>query len=1069
MENKNIKILAIDDNRDNLISLKAIISEVLPESKVYIELSGQDGIGTARKIVPDVILLDIVMPGMDGYQVCKTLKSDEQLSETPIIFLTALKGDKQSRILALEAGAEAFIAKPIDEIELKAQIKAMLKIKEAAAFKKNEKLRLEALVQKRTEELKSANIAALNLLEDLKTENEIRKQREAELKMSKVLLSQTENIGKVGGWSFNIDTMEQKWTDEVYRIHEVEISSEPDVHTGINYYTKESKSIIEKAVQRAIEYGEDYDLELEIITAKGNTRSVHTIGKADLKNRRIYGFFQDVTERKQAEEIKKELLKQLELISLHLPGVIYQFKLRPDGTFHFPYASPGIYNIYGVQPKDVENDATVAFKAIHPDDLEQVSVSINHSAQTLTPWHDIYRTNQSSGKTIWVEGNSTPQKLEDGSIIWHGFIQDITNRKQSEDNLKLLNHAIEASSVSVAITDVEGNIIYVNPFFTKLTRYSCEEVIGKNLRILKSGNQSKEFYKDLWDTILSGKNWTGELLNKKKNGELFWEKAVISPMLNSNGVVTNFVTIKEDITERKKIMQELVVAKDHAEESEIRLLEAQKITKVGSWETDLTNLKTMWSDETYRIFEINPTTFQATHQTFLNFVHPDDKKIVDEAFAKSFETNTFNSIEHRIITSKDTIKYVEERWKIIFNEEEKPTRAIGTCQDITERKQAEQALNEAKERAEQSDQLKSAFLANMSHEIRTPMNGILGFAELLKKPDLTGEKQQQYIKIIEKSGARMLNMINDIVSISKIESGTMEIHLKETNINNQLQFVYDVLRLDAEKKNLQLSLNCEITEKEVIIKTDSDKFYGILSNLVKNAIKYTDSGTIEFGYTDKGKEFEFYVKDTGIGIPKEKQEAIFERFIQADIEDKMARQGAGLGLAISRAYVAMLGGKIWVESKIDEGSIFYFTIPSNSESAVETLISQHKKLEINKDVKKLKILIAEDDEVSEMLLDETVKMFGKEILKARTGVEAVEICRNNPDINLILMDIQMPEMSGYKASNQIREFNKEVIIIAQTAYGLSGDREKSIESGCNDYIKKPINKTALQAMIQKYS
>ncbi|HEX5743347.1 MAG TPA: ATP-binding protein, partial [Flavobacteriaceae bacterium] len=447
-------------------------------------------------------------------------------------------------------------------------------------------------------------------------------------------------------------------------------------------------------------------------------------------------------------------------------------------------------------------------------------------------------------------------------------------------------------------------------------------------------NQPQEFYKDLWDTILSGKDWIGELLNKKKNGELFWEKAVISPILNGKGEVTNFVTIKDDITERKK---------------------------------------------------------------------------------------------------------------------------------------AEQALNEAKERAEQSDQLKSAFLANMSHEIRTPMNGILGFAELLKKPDLTGEKQQQYIKIIEKSGARMLNMINDIVSISKIESGTMEIHLKETNINNQLQFVYDVLRLDAEKKNLQLSLNCEITEKEVIIKTDSDKFYGILSNLVKNAIKYTDSGTIEFGYTDKGKEFEFYVKDTGIGIPKEKQEAIFERFIQADIEDKMARQGAGLGLAISRAYVAMLGGKIWVESKIDEGSIFYFTIPSNSESAVETLISQHKKLEINKDVKKLKILIAEDDEVSEMLLDETVKMFGKEILKARTGVEAVEICRNNPDINLILMDIQMPEMSGYKASNQIREFNKEVIIIAQTAYGLSGDREKSIESGCNDYIKKPINKTALQAMIQKYS
>ena len=233
----------------------------------------------------------------------------------------------------------------------------------------------------------------------------------------------------------------------------------------------------------------------------------------------------------------------------------------------------------------------------------------------------------------------------------------------------------------------------------------------------------------------------------------------------------------------------------------------------------------------------------------------------------------------------------------------------------------------AKEKAQESDHLKSAFLANMSHEIRTPMNGILGFSALLNEPELSGEKQQEYIQIIEKSAARMLNLINDIISISKIESGIIDIHLSEMNINNQFQFVHDSLKLDADNKKIDLSFICELPEREAIIKTDSEKFYGILSNLVKNAIKYTDKGAIKFGYTNKGDVFEFYVKDSGIGIPKERLDVIFERFIQADIVDIMARQGAGLGLAISKTYVKLLGGKIWVESEEFKGSTFFFTLP----------------------------------------------------------------------------------------------------------------------------------------------
>ncbi|MDA3912554.1 MAG: PAS domain S-box protein [Bacteroidales bacterium] len=537
-------------------------------------------------------------------------------------------------------------------------------------------------------------------------------------------------------------------------------------------------------------------------------------------------------------------------------------------------------------------------------------------------------------ETIWFSASLTPLSSETILLVSH----DITERKRAESEILKLSQAVEQSPVSIIIADLEGNIEYVNPEFIELTGYSFNEVKGKNPRILQSGDMPKETYKEMWDMILLKKIWSGEFHNKKKNGELYWEFATISPIVNETGEITNYLAVKEDITERKEIELELL---------------------------------------------------------------------------------------------------------------------------------------KAKEKAEESDRLKSAFLANMSHEIRTPMNGILGFAGLLKEPGLSGEQQQKYIQIIEKSGARMLNIINDIVSISKIESGIVDINLSETNINNQLQFVYDSLILDADNKNLNLSFNCALPEKEAMIKTDSEKFYGIISNLVKNAIKYTDSGTIEFGYVYKGEEFEFYVKDTGIGIPKERQEAIFERFIQADIIDKMARQGAGLGLAISRAYMEMLGGKIWVESEEAMGSTFFFTLPCNLDSKEKINIStafmdESEEKPITPEISGLKVLIAEDDETSEMLILIELENFSKEILKVTTGLEAIEICRQHPDIDLVLMDIQMPGMNGYEATHKIREFNKDVIIIAQTAFALTGDREKAIEVGCNDYISKPIKKDELLVLMQKY-
>jgi len=402
-----------------------------------------------------------------------------------------------------------------------------------------------------------------------------------------------------------------------------------------------------------------------------------------------------------------------------------------------------------------------------------------------------------------------------------------------------------------------------------------------------------------------------------------------------------------------------------------------------------------------------------------------------------------------------------------------------------ERNQVEDELRLAKEKAEESDKLKSAFLANMSHEIRTPMNGILGFAGLLKTPNLTGEQQKQYLSVIEKSGLRMLNIINEIIDISKIESGQMKLSVTETNINEQIEFIYAFFKHEVEAKGMTLSFRNDLPFSEAFITTDCEKLYSILTNLVKNAIKYSNVGSIEFGYflthqQDRNEaglvnepfksELQFYVKDTGIGIPVNRQKAIFERFVQADIIDVNARQGAGLGLTITKAFVEMLGGRIWVDSEEEKGSTFYFTLPYNvqqngKENNQITNINEVKENQNNK----LKILIAEDDDDSCQLISIGVRNFGKEIITVQTGADAVDVCRNNPDIDLVLMDIQMPGMSGYEATRQIRLFNKNVIIIAQTAYALSGDKEKAFSSGCNDYISKPIRMDELLALVQKYS
>ncbi len=669
------------------------------------------------------------------------------------------------------------------------------------------------------------------------------------------------------------------------------------------------------------------------------------------------------------------------------------------------------------------------------------------------------------------------------------------NRKQSEEKL-IKNEAVfqsifDHSPVGEVMVDMNKQFIKCNPAFCNFLGYTEKELNEKRISDVTHPEDVEFGMKEL-KLMTEGKIDTYSTQKRyiRKDGAIVWGEISISLVLDSDKKPLFFLPKIQDITKHKQA--ELLLL-----DSNIRSSKAQEIAHLGSWELDIASGRLVWSDEVYRILGLEPQEFESSYDAFFEYVHPEDRELVDSSYSNSIASNADGyEIEHRIVR-KNTgeLRYVYEKCEHVRDYSGKIVRSLGSILDITDRKMAEQELIKAKEQAEESDRLKTAFLANMSHEIRTPMNGILGFAELLKDSNLSAAKHKRFIEIIEKSGIRMLNIINDIVDISKIEAGLMDITIKESNINEQLEYIYTFFKPEVEAKGIKLSLKKSLLGNEAIVKTDREKIFAILTNLVKNAIKYTNAGSIEFGcilkpgnnYNDTSKdlrkarivkveqpvELEFYVKDTGIGIARDRQEVIFERFIQAEVTDGMARQGTGLGLSITKAYVEMLGGKIRVESEEGKGSAFYFTLPYRS--GKDETINIHNplppdepKVMVEQTQDGLKLLIAEDDETSEMLISIFLEALGKEIFKVRTGLEAVDACHKNPDLDLVLMDIQLPEINGYEAVRKIRQFNKDVIIIAQTAYGLSGDREKAIEAGCNEFIAKPITKDALTTLIQKY-
>jgi signal transduction histidine kinase/CheY-like chemotaxis protein len=372
---------------------------------------------------------------------------------------------------------------------------------------------------------------------------------------------------------------------------------------------------------------------------------------------------------------------------------------------------------------------------------------------------------------------------------------------------------------------------------------------------------------------------------------------------------------------------------------------------------------------------------------------------------------------------------------------------------------------------EKADKLKSAFLANISHEIRTPMNGIVGFSNLMCDRNITHIERKDYFSIVQSSCTQLLSIIDDLVDISKIEAGMVELYETITNLNKLVRDFYDFYSPSAKDKNIEMHYKCGLDNDNAFVMIDNTKLNQILTNLIDNALKFTEGGQIDFGYVIKGQFIEFWVEDTGFGISEDDLEIIFERFRQADSNsDYKLYRGTGLGLSICKAFIELMGGNIWVESEVELGSIFYFTIPYKPVTDDnQSLSDDFSETDNQKDNwKGKKILVVEDEATNYLFLEVLLKKTGASVLHAVTGKEAVDISMANPDIDVVLMDIQLPEMDGYEATRRIKSVRPDLPIITQTGYALSGDERKAFDAGTDEYISKPIITKKLLRLMRKY-
>lgn len=511
-----------------------------------------------------------------------------------------------------------------------------------------------------------------------------------------------------------------------------------------------------------------------------------------------------------------------------------------------------------------------------------------------------------------------------------------------------------------------------------------------------------------------------------------------------------------DITEQARTEDEL-------RDNMFSLDAAVNGTGSGLWDWDIANDRLRLNDNWFEMLGFTRQDYEKKYEkfgfkTFADSLHPEDLLKVKETLKSHYSReNDYYRVEVRMRTADNDWKWILAAGRVCEWSDDRPLRMVGIHTDIDYRMKMEEKLKEAISKAQESERLKSAFLANLSHEIRTPMNGITGFIDLLESDDIPDKQKKHYHDTIRASSHKLLGIVSDIMDISKIEAGQLEIFQSAVNLEKLFDEMYREY-LPVMPGDVKFRMEKGELKKGQDILTDQSKIRKVFDNLISNAVKFTSEGDIRISYKQAGDNIEFSVEDTGEGIEPVLHDAVFENFRQADTRPARRRGGTGLGLSICRAYINKMGGSIWLESEKGKGSTFYFTLPYRAVEDKGQKVRAGDSTGINKGGV---VLVVEDELFNYIFAEQVLKTRGYQVLHSETGREAIEFISLYPDISLVIMDIRLPDITGYEATRRIKQIRPRLPVLALTAMALSGDRESALEAGCDDYLKKPISKENL--------
>ncbi len=653
---------------------------------------------------------------------------------------------------------------------------------------------------------------------------------------------------------------------------------------------------------------------------------------------------------------------------------------------------------------------------------------------------------------------------EKNSPVRYVFLISPLDVLEEEVKIKILQTVFNQSISSIVITDKDARIQYVNPAFTKITGYSPEEVIGENPRILKSGIQPQEYYEKMWQTLRAKEVWVGRFCNRRKDGSFYWEDAIIAPVLNENEEITNYLAIKNDITPFITLEEELkekVILLDSIIKHigiPIAFFKDTTIKKVSPAVQDLIGL----SEED--LVGKSSRVFFESNAEYRYFIQHYYKRLLKERSI---------SFEYKKRVADGSLRYFFVTANIIKNSS-KEVESIWVGQDITPIKRLEMELRVAKEKAEKASQAKTEFLANFSHEIRTPLNGIIGSLEFLTSTSLNPE-QLSFVNTAKSNAEMLLFLLNDILDISRIEHNRLDLEMIEFDLVLMLEEFFQSMKPLAKSKGIGffLKVNPDVPR---YVEGDPARIRQILSNLTSNALRFTSRGHVKI-MAEKIREedshylLRFRIKDTGIGIARDKLGLLFKRFSQVDTSIKRRFGGTGLGLAISKKLCEMMGGDIGVTSEEGKGSTFWFTL--RLKKAKEG--SNFKKISYS-DKKRIKfegkVLIVDDNPLNQEILKKLLENLGLEVDIAASGKEALFKIRNE-EYHLIFMDVQMPDMDGMEVTRRLKrgdagEKAQKIPIVAFTANAMKEELQRCFASGMDDYLVKPIFVDRLISILRKW-